>query len=167
MARKPNGYPHPTASAERLVDIDAAVMAGMVETFLPDGFDKPKATPQFHYDLWEWDQNPAELGVAACPRGHGKTTAVTICGTIADVLFGIEDFIIIVGVDEPKASQFLKNISYILSDPTYEDLHKAFDVSVIVDNATELISRVGGREFCILARGRGQKVRGELWRQKR
>lgn len=166
MARKPSNYPHPTASAERL-DIDASVIAGFSETFLHHGFDKPRATPQFHYDLWAWDLAPNPLGVAVCPRGHGKTTASTITCTIADVLFGVEDFEIIIGVNEGKATQFLKNISYILTDPLYADLHEAFAVQVLIDNATELVGRVQGREFCLLARGRGQKVRGELWRQKR
>jgi len=166
VARKPASYPYPTASAERL-GVDSSLVAGFSETFLAHGFDKPKPTPQFHYDLWAWDLSPQPLGVAVCPRGHGKTTASTITCTLADVLFGAEDFEIIVGVNEPKASKFLQNISYILTDPAYADLQQAFAVQVLIDNATELVGRVQGREFCILARGRGQKVRGELWRQKR
>jgi phage terminase large subunit-like protein len=166
MARKPNGYPFPTAGAER-IELDSALIAGFSEMFLHAGFDKAKPTPTFHHDLWEWDCSPAELGVAVCPRGHGKTTASTITCTLADVLFGAEDFEIIVGVNEKKAAQILDNIAFILTDSAYVDLHEAFACEVVKCNETELIGRVKGREFCIMARGRGQKVRGELWRQKR
>jgi predicted phage terminase large subunit-like protein len=167
LARKPAGYPFPTASAERLQDVDSAVVRGFVETFLWSGFDDPKPIPIFHEDLWDWDLGEHILGVAVCPRGHGKTTAGTIVGALIDVLFGIVDYEIIIGVNEPKASDFLKNIAFILTDSAYADLHEAFAIEVLIDNATELIARTHGREFCIKARGRGQKVRGELWRQKR
>lgn len=166
MARKPSAYPHPTAGAERIA-LDANIIAGFSETFLHHGFDRAKTTPQFHNDLWAWDCSSAELGVAACPRGHGKTTASTITCALADVLFGEEDFEIIIGVNEKKAAQLLDNIAYILTDSAYADLHDAFACEVVKCNETELIGRVKGREFCIMARGRGQKVRGELWRQKR
>jgi predicted phage terminase large subunit-like protein len=166
LARKPSAYPHPTAGAER-IKLTPAIIAGFSETFLHAGFDKPKQTPAFHFDLWEWDCSDAELGVAVCPRGHAKTTSSTITCTLADVLFGAEDFEILIGVNEKKAAQFLENIAFILTDATYFDLQDAFQVEVLKCNETELVGRVKGREFCIMARGRGQKVRGELWRGKR
>lgn len=166
MARKPTAYPHPTASAERLV-IDANIVAGFMETFIQPYLDRAKPIAPFHYELWEWDCSNAELGVAAAPRGHAKTTAITIVGALADVLFGVEDFEILIGANEKKAAQFLENISYILTDPTFIDLQSAFQAEVLKCNETELVGRVKGREFCIMARGKGQKVRGELWRQMR
>lgn len=166
MARKPAAYQHPTAGAER-IKLDPHIIAGFSETFLQAGFDKTKATPAFHHDLWAWDCSTAELGVAVCPRGHAKTTSSTITCSLADVLFGAEDFEILIGVNEKKAAQFLENIAYILTDSAYYDLQSAFDCDVLKCNETELVGRVKGREFCIMARGKGQKVRGELWRQKR
>lgn len=166
MARKPDNHPHPTAGAER-IKLTPNMIAGFSEVFLHDGFDKPKAAPAFHRDLWEWDCSDAELGVAVCPRGHAKTTSSTITCALADVLFGAEDFEILIGVNEKKAAQLLANIDYILTDEAYIGLQQAFSVEVIKSNEVELIGRVKGREFCLMARGKGQKVRGELWRQKR
>jgi predicted phage terminase large subunit-like protein len=166
MARKPKDYPWETAAAER-ISLDAHLIAGFSETFLAAGFDKAKPTPAFHYDLWEWDCSAAELGVAVCPRGHAKTTGSTITCTLADVLFGAEDFEMLIGVNEKKAAQFLENITYILEDSAYRDLQEVFQVQVLKSNETELVGRVKGREFCVMARGAGQKVRGELWRQMR
>lgn len=166
MARKPYTYPHPTAGAER-IPLDAPLIAGFVETFLQPHFDRAKSTPAFHYELWEWDCSAHELGIASAPRGHAKTTGVTVACTLADVLFGAEDFEIIIGANETKASDFLENIEFILTDPMFSDLHDAFDIQVLKCNETELVGRVKGREFCVMARGAGGKVRGELWRQKR
>jgi predicted phage terminase large subunit-like protein len=166
MARKPESYPHPTAGAER-IKLTANMIAGFSEVFLHDGFDKPKPAPAFHRELWEWDCSDAELGVAVCPRGHAKTTSSTITCALADVLFGAEDFEILIGVNEKKAAQLLANIDYILTDEQYIGLQEAFSVEVLRSNETELVGRVKGREFCLMARGKGQKVRGELWRQKR
>ena len=166
MARKPSAYPYPTASAERIA-VDADTIAGFVEVFIQPHLDKPKPTPRFHYELWEWDCSDAELGVASAPRGHAKTTGITIIGALVDVLFGVEDFEILIGANETKAAQFLDNIQYILTDPIYIELQTEFCVEVITNNQTELVGRVKGREFCIMARGKNQKVRGELWRQKR
>jgi predicted phage terminase large subunit-like protein len=166
LARKANDYPHPTAGAER-IKLTPNMIAGFSEVFLHDGFDKPKPAPAFHRDLWEWDCSDAELGVAVCPRGHAKTTSSTITCALADVLFGAEDFEILIGVNEKKAAQLLANIDYILTDEQYIGLQEAFQVEVVRSNETELVGRVKGREFCLMARGKGQKVRGELWRQKR
>ena len=169
MARKPANYPYPTASAER-VAVDADVIAGFMETFIQPNLKKAKPIAAFHYELWEWDCSDAPLGVAAAPRGHAKTTAVTIVGALVDVLFGVEDFEIIIGANEKKASQFLDNINYILTDPDFIELQNEFEVEVLnysQSHNPELVGRVKGREFCIMARGKGQKVRGELWRQQR
>lgn len=167
MARKPKSWAHPTAAAERL-PLDAHLLEGFVDTFLTDHFDQPQVTPAFHREMWSLDCSAAPYVAIAAPRLHAKTSAGTIAEALASALFGSDDFMLVVGATETLAGKLLKNIATVCSEDT--ELQDVFSLRVLIENETELVGRVGGREFCILARGAAGgagKVRGLLWRQKR
>lgn len=164
MARKPKNSPVQTAFAER-IEVDGHLMAGFTETFLQDDFDNPKPSPEFHRELWDLFCSDAPYVAVAAPRGHAKSTAGTFAFGLASALFGSDDFILLVSATEALAAAHLANMARVMEEN--EDLRTEFRVEVLRSNETELVCRVGGREFCIVGKGAEQKVRGILWRNKR
>jgi predicted phage terminase large subunit-like protein len=140
-------------------------MEGFVETYLLDSYEHPQPTPQLHREIWKLFTSRHDHVAIAAPRGHAKTTAGTHAYGLASLLFGEQDFALLVGSTERMAVQLLSNMRLALTEN--EGIIQDFGVTVIRDNETELVARVGGRECCIIAKGSGQKVRGTLWRQKR
>ncbi len=164
MPKKPLNY-IPVGNANVLVDIDKYLVAGFCETFLQDDFDAPKPSPEFHYALWQlFCCDHPQVAVAA-PRGHAKSTAGTLAFGLASLLFGSDDFLLLVSATERLAAGHLANMARVLTDN--EDLKTEFNVEVLQSNETELTARCGDREFHVLGKGAEQKVRGALWRNKR
>lgn len=164
MARKPAKAKTLTAAAERIA-LTPELVEGLVEMFLHERFDAPKETPQFHRDLWEIFCNPSRHIAVAAPRGHAKSTAGTHSYGLAALLFGEVDFAVIVSATEALSASHLANMTVELTEN--EPLIATFDIQVLKANETELVARCGGREFCVIAKGAEQKVRGIKWRQKR
>lgn len=156
---------HPDAFALERIDVTADAVAGFVDTFLLEGYDKAKPIPAFHYAIWDAFASNAPRVAVAAPRGHAKTTGGVHAFGLASLVFGSEDFGLMIGATEKMAIKLLANIRTELTENI--DLVNACSISIVKDNQDELIGRVGGREFCLLARGSGQAVRGLLWRRKR
>lgn len=164
MPRKPKEVVTSGTYAER-VPLDVHLMAGFAETFLQDDYDNPKPSPDFHRTLWDLFCSDAPFVVIAAPRGHAKSTAGTFAFGLACALFGTDDFILIVSATESLAAAHLANMARVIE--MNEDLRTEFNLSIVRSNETELVCRVGGREFCVIGKGAEQKVRGILWRNKR
>ena len=147
------------------VKIDVDLVAGFTEAFLLRDFDQPKPTPQLHRDLWEMFCADDPYVCAAAPRGHAKSTAGTLAFTLACLLFGSDDFVLLVSATERLAAGHLANMARVLTEN--DDLVTEFGVKLLKCNETELTAKVGGREFHILAKGAEQAVRGALWNFKR
>jgi len=147
------------------IHVDAHLIEGFVEAFLLGDFDQPKPCPEFHRDLWELLTSDASHVAVAAPRGHAKSTAGTLAFTLACLLFGSDDFVLLVSATERLASSHLANIARVLSEN--DDLRAEFGVELIKSNETELTARIGKREFHVLGKGAEQAVRGCLWNFKR
>jgi len=147
------------------IEIDASLVEGFVEAFLLNDFDQPKPTPQFHRDLWAALCTDEPLVAVAAPRGHAKSTAGTLAFTLASLLFGSDDFVLLVSATEGLASSHLANIARVLD--TNEDLRTEFSCEVIKSNETELTAQIGQRQFHIVGKGAQQAVRGLIWNSKR
>lgn len=147
--------------------LTSELIKGFTEQVLQSRFDNPKPTPQFHEELWEMCCLDDDNVAIAAPRGHAKSTSVTLSYALACALFRQNDHILIVSDTERQASQFLGDIAIELAEN--EALIDLFGESEFeVDNATELIVRAkDGYRFRILAKGSEQKVRGLKWRNKR
>lgn len=150
---------------ENRIHVDADLIEGFVEAFLLGDFDQPKPTPPFHRELWELLCLPDPLIAVAAPRGHAKSTAGTLAFTLASLLFGSDDFVLLVSATERLAAAHLANMARVLT--TNEDLQTEFGVEVVKCNETELTARIGKREFHVLGKGAEQAVRGVLWNNKR
>jgi len=147
------------------INVDANLVQGFVEAFLLGDFDQPKPVPTFHRELWELFTSPETHVAVAAPRGHAKSTAGTLAFTLASLLFGSDDFALLVSATERLASAHLSNMARVLA--TNDDLRTEFGCELVKCNETELTAIVGKREFHVLGKGAEQAVRGTLWNNKR
>lgn len=147
--------------------LDSATVKGFVGSCLLSRFDAAAAIPQFHEELWEMCCSGESKVAIAAPRGHAKSTSVTLSYLLAAALFREADFIILVSDTEGQAKLFLADIKIELSEN--EDLMALFEIEDFVkDTETDLIVRMkDGYQFRIIAKGSEQKVRGLKWRNKR
>lgn len=145
--------------------------AELVETFagmfLSPRYDDPRATPVFHREAWTLYCSDHPQVACIAPRDHAKSTSLTFDYILAETLFKVSDYVILVGSTEEKAAEQLSNISEELHDN--EDLRREFGVkSFEVDTRTEIIVQLDDRHrFRVLSRGAEQRIRGSLWKGKR
>lgn len=164
MPRMPKEIALAGLSTER-IQLTPLLIEGFISLYLMDRLDSAKAIPPFHRKMWEAFCSPAPLVAMAAPRGHAKSTAVTLTCCLASLLFGAQDHVLIIGATEKLASDQMKDIqSELRENPA---IVEQFKVRLVVDNETETIGTIGGRMFRIVAKGAEQKVRGLKWRHKR
>ena len=147
--------------------LDSKLIEGFVRVFLVPRMDAVKAIPAFHRVLWDKFCGDSSQVVIAAPRGTAKTTAVTFSCTLASALFRDRDFILLVSKTEGQVVRFLANIKAELL--VNEELKSQFGVKRFVkDTETEVIVELlDGHQFCIIAKGSEQEVRGLQWNGKR
>lgn len=147
--------------------LDSKTIRGFVGACLLDRFDNKAPIPTFHEELWEMCSSPYQKIAIAAPRGHAKSTSVTLGYLLAAALFRQSQFIVLVSDTEGQAKLFLNDIKIELTEN--EDLVELFGVSgFIKDSETDIIVEMDdGYQFRIIAKGSEQKVRGLKWRHKR
>lgn len=147
--------------------IDSDVVYGFVGSCLANRFDSPQPIPKFHKELWELCCSDDKRVAVAAPRGHAKSTSVTMGYLLAALLFKDKDYAIIVSDTEGQAIQFLGDIKTELMDN--DSIVSLFGtMSFIKDRETDIIVQMeDGHVFRVQAKGSEQKVRGLKWRSKR
>jgi predicted phage terminase large subunit-like protein len=147
--------------------LTAEAIYGLVTTFLMEGFDSPKPIPDVHMEMWDLVCSDHPQVAIAAPRGHAKSTSITHSYVIANALFRVKDYIIIISDTESQACEFLGDIKKEFIEN--QDLIDVFGFDRFVkDNETEVVGRFkNGDLFRILAKGSEQKIRGRKWRGKR
>lgn len=158
------------AKSERLnekMQLTAEIIYGFTTSLLLSRFDDPKPTPKFHWELWNLACLPDKQVAIAAPRGHAKSTAITHAFALANVLFRVRDFVLIVSDTEGQAKLFLEDIKKEFLENT--QLIDTFNIKRIVkDTETDIIVEFNdGKQFRMMAKGSEQKVRGLKWRGKR
>lgn len=150
------------------------IIRGLVGSCLVKGFDGSLKTPTFHEECWELCCSSSPYVAIAAPRGHAKSTGVTLSYGLSTLLFREREFMLLVSDTEAQASLFLGQIKQILQEN--EDIINLFDIvrndNGIVqfdkDTETDIIVRFAdGHKFRIIAKGAEQKLRGLLWSGKR
>lgn len=66
-------------------------------------------TPQFHKEIWDLLLNNRRVAIAA-PRGHGKSTAVSLFYAIHQIVYQQKKFIVLISASEELATRFLRRI---------------------------------------------------------
>ncbi len=150
--------------------LTADVVEGFVKSVLFSRFDGAAESPPFHKECWELCCSKEKFVAVAAPRGHAKSTAVTLGYGLATLLFRERKFMLLVSDTEAQASLFLGTFKQELQDNP--DIAAFFDlkkdetglVKFLKDTETDVIVEcTDGHRFRIIAKGAEQKLRGLLW----
>lgn len=150
--------------------LTADVIQGFVGSLLAKKFDGATKSPDCHMEWWELCCSPHKYIALAAPRGHAKSTAVTLCYGLAALLFRERKFMLMVSDTEAQAAMFLGSIKQELQDN--EELVSLFGikrdekgiVKFIKDSETDIIVEFeDGHKFRVIAKGAEQKLRGLNW----
>jgi predicted phage terminase large subunit-like protein len=149
------------------VALSAEVIEGFVNALLRKQFDNPAEIPECHREWWRMVCSPHKFVAIAAPRGHAKSTAITLSYTLACLLFRERQFILLVSDTESQSSFFLNSLKREIG--LNDDLKKFFGVEKFVkDTETDFIIEFSdGYQARIIAKGSEQKLRGINWDNKR
>lgn len=127
--------------------------------------------PKFHEEMWDLCCSDSKFVAIAAPRGHAKSTSISLSYVLAEVLFRNRRFILLVSDTEAQAAMFLGQITQELQEN--EDIINLFGikrdqetglVKFEKDSQTDIIVHfTDGTKFRIIAKGSEQKLRGMLW----
>ena len=139
--------------------------------FFPSLFYRP--FDPIHREIFNViDSHDSQLKVIAAPRSIGKTTIANILLPAKRALFHEAQYIVPVSATADLAMQQSENLKYFLTtNPLIEALFG--DLRISEEGGKKTFSKkqwvidVGGREVCVMPRGSGQQVRGQLWRGRR
>lgn len=154
--------------------LNADVVAGFVGSVLAPKFEDSCASPDFHKEMWEYCCSNNRFIAIAAPRGHAKTTAVSVGYGLACLLFRERKFMLLISDTEAQSSNFLNLIKSSLQEN--EQLIELFGlkkdpegkVRFVKDSETDIIVEFDdGHKFRIIAKGSEQKLRGMLWNNTR
>jgi predicted phage terminase large subunit-like protein len=150
--------------------LNAAQIAGFVRTVLSSKFDNATETPDFHKEAWELCTSKFPLVAISAPRGHAKTTGITVSYGLATLLFRERKFMVLVSDTEAQATMFLGFFKEHLQDnPALIELfglkrNQEGKVVFLKDTETDIIVEMDdGHKFRVMAKGAEQKLRGMIW----
>ena len=150
--------------------LNADVVQGFVGSVLASRFDGQAASPPFHKECWELCTSNEKYVAIAAPRGHAKSTAITLGYGLATLLFRERKFMLLVSDTESQSSLFLGLFKQELQDNT--ELIDLFGikrndkgiVEFLKNSETDIVVEcTDGHKFRIIAKGAEQKLRGLIW----
>lgn len=149
--------------------LTAEIIEGFASSCLVKFFDDASQFASFHREWWELCCSDDKFVAVCAPRGHSKSTTITISYTLAAMLFRNRKYALIVADTETQAALFLGQIKQILYDS--QEIQNLFGLEVgekgVVfekDTETDIIVRFADKSrFRIVAKGAEQKLRGMLW----
>jgi predicted phage terminase large subunit-like protein len=146
------------------------VIYGLMGSVLSTNLGDAVSTPQCHLEWWDLCCSPDKFVAISAPRGHAKSTAVTMGYGLATLLFRERQFMLLVSDTESQSALFLGAIKQQLQEN--ETLIQMFglkkDEKGLVKFAKEtendiIVEFEDGHKFRIIAKGAEQKLRGLLW----
>ncbi|MEE8115447.1 MAG: phage terminase large subunit [Nitrososphaerales archaeon] len=156
-----------TTSQEDEIRLTNHMVAEFTRDYVLSNLDSPKAIPNFHMELWQKCCSDSRYVALVCPRGHGKSTAVTGIFALASIMERKRDYVVIISDTSAQAILFLTGIKALIEQSPEMQKDYGF-AGWIKDGATEVVGKFkDGSQFCIKTMGSGQQIRGSLWRNKR
>lgn len=152
------------------MNLTADVIDGFVQSVLGSRFDGRSESAPFHKECWELCTSPQRFVAIAAPRGHAKSSAITLGYGLATLLFRERKFMLLISDTESQASLFLGLFKAELQENN--DLIDLFGikrnekgmVQFRKDSETDIIvDCTDGHQFRIIAKGAEQKLRGLIW----
>jgi predicted phage terminase large subunit-like protein len=146
------------------------VVRGLVGSLLSSSFDDAVESPQFHEECWDLCCSVANRVAIGAPRGHAKTSGITLGYGLSTLLFRERRFMVLVSDTEAQASMFLGLFRQQIGDN--DELADLFDlarddkgrIAFEKESETDIIVRFkDGKKFRIIAKGAEQKLRGLIW----
>ena len=149
------------------VTLNALVMEMFVQNYLMSRLDDPMPTPEMHRKMWTLCSTLEKFVGIAAPRGHAKSTAITLAYVLAMALLRQRDFILIISDTWAQSIEFLGDLKTEIMEN--EGIIKDFEPKkLITDTQDDIVVQMSdGYKFRIAARGSEQKVRGLKWNHKR
>lgn len=153
-----------------MIKLTKETIYGLSGSCLVQRFDGSLKTPDCHLEWWELCCSPAKYVALAAPRGHAKSTAITLTYSLAELLFRSSNFAVIISDTETQASMFLGAIKQELQEN--ENIVELFGikkdaegkVKFYKDSESDFICEFDdGHKFRVIAKGSEQKLRGLLW----
>ena len=150
--------------------LTAEVIEGFVGSILANKFDDPVKSPEFHKEGWKLFTSKNKMVALAAPRGHAKTTGMTVSYGLATLLFRERKFMLLVSDTESQAAMFLGYFKEQLQEN--KALVELFGLKrdekgiVKFDKETEtdiIVEMEDGHKFRVIAKGAEQKLRGLIW----
>ena len=117
------------------------IVEGFATSCLTKYYDDASQFADFHREWWDLCCSDDKFVAICAPRGHSKSTTITITYTLASVLFRQRKYVLIVADTESQASLFLGQIKQILYDSS--EIHSLFGLQM---------GLVGGRRSAHLKR---------------
>lgn len=153
-----------------MTKLTSEVLEGFVGSMLASKFDGAVKTPEFHKEGWRLFCGQDKMVALAAPRGHAKTTGMTVSYGLATLLFRERKFMLLVSDTESQAAMFLGYFKEQLQENTA--LVEMFGlkrnekglVQFIKETETDIIVEMeDGHKFRVIAKGAEQKLRGLIW----
>lgn len=157
-----------------LPKLNSDLIHGFVQSLLAKRFDGASQIPDFHREWWDLCCSEDEFVAISAPRSHAKSTSITLCYTLASVLFRQHSFVIICSGTSATSVLFLQDIKNEIMDN--EELQSLFGIKkdengkVLLAKDTEddiIIEFEDGYKARLMAKGAEQKLRGIKWGSKR
>jgi predicted phage terminase large subunit-like protein len=146
------------------------VVEGFVGSILASKFDDAVKTPDFHKEGWNLFCSNNKMVALAAPRGHAKTTGMTVSYGLATLLFRERKFMLLVSDTESQAAMFLGYFKEQLQEnkPLVElfglKRNEKGQVQFVKETETDIIVEMeDGHKFRVIAKGAEQKLRGLIW----
>ena len=154
-------------SRKNPLGMSGAAIGQFTDTYLLQNLDSPKPIPDFHLSLWDYCCRDDVQVALVCPRGHGKTTAITEIYTLYSIFSRNKQYAIIISDTLDQAKLFLSGIKALIDQN--KQLQEDYGFAGWIKDGIEEVQGVftNGEQFCITAMGRGQAIRGRLWRNNR
>jgi predicted phage terminase large subunit-like protein len=152
------------------IKLTADIIEGFASSCLVKFFDEASPFADFHREWWELCCSNDKFVAVCAPRGHSKSTTISVVYTLAAMLFRERRYALIVADTETQASLFLGQIKQIINES--EEIHQLFglklneknEVDFKKDTETDIIVPfLDGKQFRIMAKGAEQKLRGLLF----
>jgi predicted phage terminase large subunit-like protein len=150
--------------------LNAETVEGFVGSILSSKFDDAVKTPDFHREGWRMFTGKDKMVAMAAPRGHAKTTGMTVSYGLASLLFRERKFMLLVSDTESQAAMFLGYFKEQLQNN--QSLVELFGIKrddkgivrFIKDTETDIVVEFeDGHKFRVIAKGAEQKLRGLIW----
>jgi len=153
-----------------MIKVTKEIIHGFMGSVLSAGLGDAVSTPSCHLEWWDLCCSPEKFVAISAPRGHAKSTAVTMGYGLSTLLFRERKFMLLVSDTESQSSLFLGSIKQQLQENA--DLQALFGlkkdekglVKFVKDSETDIIVEFeDGHKFRIIAKGAEQKLRGLIW----